>query len=83
LGRASGRSNVTKGESTRIVTLQLDTDADPISGEIGEAGGPSRPFVGWLGLAAALERVFARRLSSVPAERPTQDSEEYGGAPAS
>jgi len=61
-------------DSTRIVTLKLDTDADPISGELNEAGETSRPFVGWLGLAAALERVFAGRSPAVPAERPSEDS---------
>jgi hypothetical protein len=38
----------------RRITLELDSDAEPITGRIGEEGGDSRPFTGWLGLAAAL-----------------------------
>jgi hypothetical protein len=57
-------------ENTRVVTLELDTDADPISGRMTEPGETSRPFVGWLGLAAALERVFAGRSPAAPPNVP-------------
>jgi hypothetical protein len=38
-----------------VVTLEIDTDSDPIAGRLSEGGAPDRPFVGWLGLARALE----------------------------
>jgi hypothetical protein len=40
---------------TRVLTLEIDTDSDPIAGRLSEGGAPDRPFVGWLGLARALE----------------------------
>jgi hypothetical protein len=40
------------------LTLELEPDAEPIEGRIREGRGPAREFVGWLGLAAALERVL-------------------------
>lgn len=45
-------------EKTQTLTLELDSQAEPISGEIREGEGPSRPFVGWLGLAGALRRAL-------------------------
>lgn len=35
--------------------LELDLDAQPIKGTLAPPRGPSVPFVGWLGLTAALE----------------------------
>ena len=37
--------------------LELDLDAEPIEGTLSPPGGPASPFVGWLGLTAALERL--------------------------
>lgn len=34
--------------------LELDLDAQPIAGTLSPPGGPASPFVGWLGLTAAL-----------------------------
>jgi predicted ester cyclase len=42
----------------RTLTLELDSQAEPISGEIREGQGRSRPFVGWLALAGALRRAL-------------------------
>ena len=42
---------------TRL-TLELESGADPIAGRIRDASGTAREFVGWLGLAEALERLF-------------------------
>ena len=39
------------------VWLELDLDAQPIEGTLGRRDGPRRPFVGWLGLTAALEEL--------------------------
>jgi hypothetical protein len=50
--RASG------GARTRVLTLEIDTDSDPIAGRLSEGGAPGRQFVGWLGLARALELVL-------------------------
>ena len=38
------------------MTVELDKDADPISGSVSEAAGPPRSFSGWLELIAALQR---------------------------
>ena len=35
--------------------LEIDPDGDPISGRISTSQGSSRPFRGWLELAAVLE----------------------------
>jgi len=43
---------------TRLI-LELDSHREPISGRMREEGGESRPFSGWLGLAAALRRALA------------------------
>jgi hypothetical protein len=40
---------------TRVLTLEIDTGSDPIAGRLSEGGAPGRQFVGWLGLARALE----------------------------
>jgi hypothetical protein len=37
------------------VGLELEIDAEPIAGRIRHGGAASRPFGGWLELAAALE----------------------------
>jgi hypothetical protein len=42
-------------DTLRRFTLELDCDADPIAGRLLDEGGESRPFAGWLDLAAALE----------------------------
>ncbi len=39
--------------------LELDLASEPIEGEVHSSGGPSHPFVGWLGLTSALERAVA------------------------
>lgn len=52
------------------LTLRIDLDADPIEGCISvEAGGASRAFSGWIGLATALE-VIRKQLA---AEQTTSD----------
>jgi hypothetical protein len=40
---------------TRVLTLEIDGGSDPIAGRLSEGGAPGRQFVGWLGLARALE----------------------------
>jgi hypothetical protein len=42
----------------KTFTLEFE-DAEPIEGRLRAEDGPSREFVGWLGLAAALESVLA------------------------
>ena len=41
---------------TLSVTVELEKDADPISGSVSEAAGQRRSFSGWLELIAALQR---------------------------
>jgi hypothetical protein len=48
------------GARTRVLTLEIDSDSDPIAGRLSEAGAPGQQFVGWLGLARALELVLER-----------------------
>ena len=43
---------------TRVLTLEIDADSDPIAGRVSEDGAPAEPFFGWLGLARALERAL-------------------------
>ena len=43
---------------TRVLTLEIDADSDPVAGRLSEGGAPGREFVGWLGLARALELVL-------------------------
>ena len=43
---------------TRVLTLEIDADSDPIAGRVSEGGAPAEPFFGWLGLARALERAL-------------------------
>ena len=42
----------------RTLTLEIEVDSDPISGRLTERGTSGRSFVGWLGLARALELVL-------------------------
>jgi hypothetical protein len=41
-----------------VLTLEIDADSDPVAGRLSEGGAPGREFVGWLGLARALELVL-------------------------
>jgi hypothetical protein len=49
------------------VSVEVDRDADPISGQIQAPDGPWLPFVGWLGLISALERLIAPSQPAQPA----------------
>jgi hypothetical protein len=41
------------------LTLRIDLEADPITGSLTSARGAQRSFLGWIGLAAALEAIRA------------------------
>ena len=41
------------------VTLELRQGTDPLSGRVIDEGGRNRDFVGWIGLARALEEALA------------------------
>lgn len=48
-------------DASRIILhLELDPEHTPVSGAIGLDDGERLPFVGWLGLAEALDRVLTR-----------------------
>ena len=47
--RAAGRAR------TRVLTLEIDAESDPIAGRLSEGGAAGQRFDGWLGLARALE----------------------------
>jgi hypothetical protein len=61
-GRVDDQQASDRGR-TRVLTLEIETDSDPIAGRLSEGGAPERRFVGWLALARALE------LALEPAER--------------
>ena len=42
--------------ASRLVLLHLDVGSDPISGTLVPPDGSSQQFVGWMQLAAAVER---------------------------
>jgi hypothetical protein len=57
----------------KTFTLELE-DTEPIEGRLRTESGPSREFVGWLGLAAALESVLA----PLPGDRAAIESASAG-----
>jgi hypothetical protein len=46
-------------EAIRTYTLELDASADPIAGRLCGEAGEDVDFVGWLGLASALEGLLS------------------------
>jgi hypothetical protein len=52
------------------VTVEFESGSEPMSGRMMDEGGRSRPFTGWLGLAAALGSVLRNEPPS-PAEQPS------------
>lgn len=51
------------GERQRLtVTLEVDPTSNPIEGIARDECGAERPFIGWLGLATALEHALEMRL---------------------
>lgn len=46
--------------------LQIDPQADPITGRLSDAGHRSRAFRGWLGLAAAIEELIRPEAGTPP-----------------
>lgn len=60
---------------TRTVTLEVDPGSDPIRGIARDELGVERPFRGWVGLAAALERTFDLRAEDPP-DRPRDNERE-------
>jgi hypothetical protein len=59
-----------RGARTRVLTLEIDSEGDPIAGRLSEGGAPGRRFVGWLGLARALELVLEPAEPAPGAGRP-------------
>ncbi|MEY2516220.1 MAG: hypothetical protein QOJ89_3578 [bacterium] len=41
------------------LTLRINLEAEPITGSLSSARGAQRSFLGWIGLAAALEAIRA------------------------
>jgi hypothetical protein len=56
------------GERTRV-TVEFESDSEPMSGRMLDEGGRSRSFTGWLGLAAAFGSVLRKEPTS-HAEQP-------------
>lgn len=55
-GRAGPRVHGVSPSARTTLRLAVDLTCEPIEGEVQAPTGPVLPFVGWLGLAAALER---------------------------
>jgi hypothetical protein len=51
---------------TAHLRLDLDLDAEPISGQVAVEGDESLPFTGYTGLIAALESIRAGETEDVP-----------------
>jgi hypothetical protein len=51
-------------ETVRIV-IDVQVDADEISGHVGDGAAEPQPFLGWLGLLGALDRLLGVPRSSV------------------
>jgi hypothetical protein len=56
-----------------LLQLEVDRDADPITGTLSEDGKNWHPFTGWLGLTDAIEEIRASRVPT-PAS-PTRDGD--------
>lgn len=57
---------MTGTQSTRL-TLELELDSEPIRGSLTGERGDRLGFVGWLGLAAALQRAARSNHATAPA----------------
>jgi hypothetical protein len=51
-----------------VLTLELDTTAEPLAGVILDQHGTSQPFSGWLGLASVIEIAIGQRSGEVIAQ---------------
>lgn len=58
------------GEQSRRLTLDLQPGSEPIEGRISEEGAESRPFVGWLALATALQQAMRLDPRTASDDRP-------------
>lgn len=54
------------------VSLQLEIDAEPISGRVRSGAGPPRPFYGWLGLASAIDDALTAGRHAACADSPAE-----------
>lgn len=60
-----------------VLHLEVDRDADPITGTLTHSGHLERPFTGWLGLSNAIESI--RTGTDEPAERSVKTTGTEGG----
>ncbi len=70
---ARRRLRFMQNQGTYAFRLELESGADPIRGRIADEGGPAVDFVGWLGLASALERAL-ETIGRPAAENPKEES---------
>ena len=61
---------------TREYTLELDIDADPITGRLRNGSEKACAFTGWLGLASALERQIAASAANENEPAPSAASDQ-------
>ena len=59
----------------KLLTLEVEPGTDPIQGLVREDDGAAREFVGWLGLAAALEAVIAPAPAATSSREPAAATE--------
>jgi hypothetical protein len=64
-----------------ILRLELEPDAEPIAGRLSGESGPAVAFIGWVGLAAAIEQALGlgRRAGE---ENEGEDSRNLGADPS-
>jgi len=78
--RVTGDGSGMASTQTTRLTLELDSVVEPITGRMRAEAGPSRHFVGWLGLAAALRGALGEAAArpdrvSEPGTRPAAAAE--------
>ena len=56
-----------------VLRLEVDREADPISGTVIQSGQPDRPFIGWLALTDAIESI---RGTSAEAPEPALNGQD-------
>ena len=61
------------GQESIVLRLEVDRDADPITGSLRDGSQHEQRFTGWLGLTNAIESIRAR-------DGETRDPDDHGHA---
>jgi hypothetical protein len=60
-----------------VLRLEVDREADPITGTLAQPGHAERPFIGWLALTNEIESIRAAAVAAGP--RSDVDDQTAGG----